>query len=37
MAEPEGGWPTDEFTGIGGSYVRDPLTGKRSKAPEATE
>ena len=37
MAEPEGGWPADEFSGLGGQYVRDPLTGKRSKAPEATE
>ena len=37
MPEPEGGWPADEFTGIGGQYVRDPLTGKRSKAPEVPE
>lgn len=29
---PEGGWPADEFTGLGGSYVRDPFTGIRSKA-----
>ena len=29
---PEGGWPADEFTGLGGDYVRDPLTGKRSPA-----
>lgn len=33
MAEPEGGWPADEFTGMGGSYVRDPFTGVRSRAP----
>jgi hypothetical protein len=32
MPEPEGGWPADEFTGIGGSYVRDPFTGLRSRA-----
>lgn len=37
LPEPAGGWPADEFTGIGGQYVRDPLTGVRSKAPEATE
>lgn len=30
MLEPEGGWPADVFTGIGGSYVRDPYTGVRS-------
>ncbi|CAM8626931.1 hypothetical protein MCEMSHM24_02700 [Comamonadaceae bacterium] len=30
MAEPEGGWPADEFTGKGGSYVRDPYTGIRT-------
>ena len=36
MAEPAGGWPADEFTGIGGSYVRDPFTGIRSRvAPDA--
>lgn len=32
MPEPEGGWPTDEFTGKAGSYVRDPYTGLRSPA-----
>ena len=32
MQEPEGGWPADEFTGLGGSYVRDPFTGIRRKA-----
>lgn len=37
MAEPEGGWPADEFTGHGGSYVRDPLTGVRSRAPVVAE
>jgi len=34
MAEPEGGWPADEFTGKGGSYVRDPYTGIRTPTPE---
>lgn len=37
MPEPEGGWPPDEFTGVGGSYVRDPLTGVRSPAPVVGE
>lgn len=37
MPEPEGGWPADEFTGVGGSYVRDPFTGVRTQAPVATE
>lgn len=37
MPEPEGGWPTDEFTGVGGSYVRDPITGVRSRSPDAPE
>lgn len=32
MPEPEGGWPADEFTGKGGSYVRDPFTGVRTPA-----
>lgn len=32
MPEPEGGWPADEFTGHGGSFVRDPVTGVRSRA-----
>lgn len=31
---PEGGWPADEFTGLSGSFVRDPFTGIRSRAPE---
>lgn len=36
MAEPAGGWPPDEFTGVAGSFVRDPFTGQRSPAePEA--
>lgn len=30
--EPPGGWPADEFTGVGGSYVRDPVTGVRRPA-----
>ena len=34
MVEPEGGWPADEFTGKGGSYVRDPFTGVRTPTPE---
>lgn len=34
MAEPEGGWPADEYTGKGGSYVRDPFTGVRTPTPE---
>jgi hypothetical protein len=32
MAEPEGGWPADEFTGVAGRFVRDPFTGVRSPA-----
>ena len=32
MPMPDGGWPADEFTGKGGSYVRDPFTGVRSAA-----
>lgn len=32
MAEPEGGWPADEFTGEPGHFVRDPFTGVRSRA-----
>ena len=34
LLEPEGGWPVDEFTGKGGSYVRDPFTGVRTPTPE---
>lgn len=34
MQEPEGGWPVDEYTGKGGSYVRDPFTGVRTPTPE---
>lgn len=37
VAEPEGGWPPDQYTGIGGSYVRDPLTGLRRPADPAPE
>lgn len=29
---PEGGWPADEFTGMAGSFVRDPFTGIRQPA-----
>lgn len=32
MPVPDGGWPADEFTGLGGDYVRDPYTGIRRKA-----
>lgn len=32
MKEPQGGWPPDEFTGKGGSYIRDPFTGVRRPA-----
>jgi hypothetical protein len=35
LPEPEGGWPADEFTGVGGSYVRDPFTGRRSRVEPA--
>lgn len=34
-AEPT--WPEDEFTGKGGNYVRDPVTGVRSPAPVIPE
>ena len=34
MPVPEGGWPADEFTGLPGSYVRDPFTGVRAPATE---
>ena len=27
-------WPADEFTGRGGRYVRDPVTGERRPADE---
>jgi hypothetical protein len=37
MPEPEGGWPADEFTGVGGSYVRDPFTGLRSRVEPVAE
>lgn len=37
MQEPEGGWPADEFTGVGGSYVRDPFTGVRSRVEPVAE
>ncbi|HEY1102983.1 MAG TPA: hypothetical protein VGE70_06110 [Burkholderiaceae bacterium] len=33
MAMPKGGWPPDEFSGIGGEFIRDPYTGKRSRKP----
>lgn len=36
LAEPEGGWPSDEFTGQAGSFVRDPYTGQRSRLAEPT-
>ena len=34
---PPGGWPPDEFTGLSGWFVRDPFTGKRSKAPPESD
>lgn len=34
LTEPEGGWPPDEFTGQAGSFIRDPYTGVRTRAPE---
>ena len=37
MAEPEGGWPADEYTGKAGSYVRDPYTGLRRPADDETQ
>lgn len=37
LAEPEGGWPADEFTGEPGQFVRDPYTGVRSRAPAEPE
>ncbi len=27
-------WPRDQYTGIGGDYVRDPVTGIRTPAPK---
>lgn len=27
---PEGGWPADEYTGVAGTFVRDPYTGIRT-------
>lgn len=36
-AKPKGGWPADEFTGLGGRYVRDPQTGVRRRAEPAPE
>lgn len=30
-------WPADEFTGRGGRYVRDPVTGERRPAPAADD
>lgn len=26
-------WPADEFAGLGGDYVRDPVTGVRTRVP----
>lgn len=34
---PPGGWPADEFTGLGGDYVRDPFTGVRSRVEPPAE
>jgi len=27
---PDGGWPADEYTGVAGTFVRDPYTGIRT-------
>lgn len=35
LQEPDGGWPADEYTGMAGSYVRDPFTGVRRPAGDA--
>lgn len=32
---PKGGWPKDEFTGLAGEFIRDPLTGIRRPASKA--
>lgn len=37
MPEPEGGWPPDAYTGLGGNYVRDPYTGIRRPAEEPAD
>lgn len=29
-------WPRDEYTGLGGQYVRDPVTGVRRPASDPT-
>ncbi len=26
-------WPRDEYTGLGGRYIRDPATGQRTRVP----
>jgi hypothetical protein len=31
------GWPADEFTGVGGNYVRDAVTGRRTRAEPVAE
>lgn len=28
-------WPRDQYTGIGGDYIRDPITGVRTPVPPA--
>lgn len=30
-------WPADQYTGVGGRYVRDPATGERRPADEQLE
>lgn len=35
-APPTAEWPRDEYTGLGGQYVRDPVTGVRRPASEPT-
>lgn len=32
-AQPTAPRPRDEYTGIGGNYTRDPVTGKRTRVP----
>jgi len=27
------GWPADQYTGQGGTYIRDPITGQRTPVP----
>jgi len=36
MPEPKDGWPRDNYTGHFGYFKRDPFTGRREPADEAT-